>query len=831
LIRRTSINSISEIHKEKEMADFRRLFYALALVALLAGLTVPASAQAAPFQCIANAGVPPLIRAEGWTELVGDLTLNCTGGTPTPAGQIVQPVNISISISTNLTSRLLSGGLWSEALLIIDEPHSATNPTRPILNCGASGALDSGLSGPNVCSIVSTGNPVQTYDGTPNGYGFTIGGVGTAGTCTGGPSGGVPTTLPASGSYGCGRPNVWQGRLGTAQDPNQYNAISWLGVPLDPPGTSTNRTIRITNIRADAHTLGISAPGNFFLNTVQMGIQINGNTALSINNPQQTVADVVVGLVTSIKQTNFSFLQCVGEHYFGGGITGSVFAPGSTTPQTTVFTSTPGQTTGVSAFSNGVPQFSFTEGFGSSWKAKNIAHILASTNANAGNGNQVSTASYWTYDGFSSAAAGTLNYPKDFNQNVPGAIYNSESGFMYPGGVPAGCTALDTPSGDPSPNPPFGVGTVTVTATSQALSNSTCIANAGIADQGTRLQVTISNIPAGAFVLVPEAILLTNGTCNFTTILSCNSGVAVLVTTDASGAGAYSPVATGTAAGSALAASLTYTPLASSGMAVYEVIFADPFSIETAVVQALVAYQPNLNLNQPSPTTTAQAFGGFAPFYSSAAAHEPQPLPFQTSLPVPRFAPGTVPANPNFFNVNKCACDLLFPFVSAQAGYDTGIAIANTSMDNLGIAGNSAALQQFGGVEFWYYGTGNNGGTAPPAQCTNAASPGTCPAATTVPAGQILTYVLSSGGGSIGSGANGLDNRANGFSGYIIAQAQFQYCHAYAFITAVGAGPLSQAVSEGYLGLILDNSSFNCNSGAKVAGLCRTGQSAENLVH
>ncbi len=281
----------------------------------------------------------------------------------------------------------------------------------------------------------------------------------------------------------------------------------------------------------------------------------------------------------------------------------------------------------------------------------------------------------------------------------------------------------------------------------------------------------------------------------------------------------------------------TYTPLASSGMAVYEVIFADPFSIETMVtIAAVVAYAPALNLNQPSPTTTSQAFGGFAPFYSSAAAHEPQPLPFQTSLPVPRFAPGTVPANPNYFNVNKCACDLLFPFVSAQAGYDTGIAIANTSMDNLGTAGNSAALQQFGGVEFWYYGTGNNGGTAPPAQCTNTSSPGTCPSNVSatnpiVAAGQILTYVLSSGGGSIGSGANGLDNRANGFSGYIIAQAQFQYCHAYAFITAVGAGPLSQAVSEGYLGLILDNSSFNCSSGAKVAGLCRTGQSAENLVH
>jgi hypothetical protein len=313
-------------------------------------------------------------------------------------------------------------------------------------------------------------------------------------------------------------------------------------------------------------------------------------------------------------------------------------------------------------------------------------------------------------------------------------------------------------------------------------------------------------------------------------------------------------VYTGTSAGTALT---TYSPLASSGMAVYEVIFADPFSIEQTIVTAIVAYSPNLNLNQPDPTKTAQVFGGFAPFYSSAAAHEPQPLPFPNgvNLPVPRFSPGQVPANPNFFDVNKCSCNLLFPFVSAQAGYDTGIAIANTSMDNLGTGGNSAALAQFGGVQFWYYGTGNNGGTAPPTQCTNIASPGTCPtpspaSATTlvgqVPAGQILTYVLSSGGGAIGTGGNGLDPRANGFSGYIIAQAQFQYCHAYAFITAVGAGPLSQAVSEGYLGLILDNKSWNCQvlsgtlgtgssalSGSFTAagGLCRTNQSAENLVH
>ena len=43
---------------------------------------------------------------------------------------------------------------------------------------------------------------------------------------------------------------------------------------------------------------------------VQAQISINGNTSLSINNPQQTVAYVAVGLITSDEQTNFGFLQC-----------------------------------------------------------------------------------------------------------------------------------------------------------------------------------------------------------------------------------------------------------------------------------------------------------------------------------------------------------------------------------------------------------------------------------------------------------------------------------------------------------------------------------------
>jgi len=141
------------------MADFRKWIYALAVVALLAGFTMPASAQ---IQCNTASGVPPTVRAEGYTELMGDLILNCSGGVPTGSGAAVPKVDIQIFLSTNVTSRLLtnSGVIFDEALLIFDEPNSPTNPNRPIFACGGNsvptnasmsgGAPDVGPQGPGV---------------------------------------------------------------------------------------------------------------------------------------------------------------------------------------------------------------------------------------------------------------------------------------------------------------------------------------------------------------------------------------------------------------------------------------------------------------------------------------------------------------------------------------------------------------------------------------------------------------------------------------------------------------------------------------------------------
>src|SRR5262249_19701559 len=126
-------------------------------------------------------------------------------------------------------------------------------------------------------------------------------------------------------------------------------------------------------------------------------------------------------------------------------------------------------------------------------------------------------------------------------------------------------------------------------------------------------------------------------------------------------------------------------------------------------------------------------------------------------------------------------------------GFDTGIAISNTSLDPFG------TVPQAGLVTLNYY----QPGTPPPAQTTNAVVPG----------GAYVAFTLS-GGGNFGIAAT------PGFQGYIIASAQFQFCHAFAYISAQGALPTTPGASEGYLGIVLDKPTIN-----------RTGQDGEVQAH
>src|SRR5581483_7962169 len=118
------------------MADFRKWLLAFAVVALLLGTGIPATAQVTTpqFACSAAAGVTPLVRSQGLTELMGDIQIFCSGGTRTAAGQPIPRYDIRVGLNTNVTSRIYSATVvghdhpsvdytWTEGILMIDEPH------------------------------------------------------------------------------------------------------------------------------------------------------------------------------------------------------------------------------------------------------------------------------------------------------------------------------------------------------------------------------------------------------------------------------------------------------------------------------------------------------------------------------------------------------------------------------------------------------------------------------------------------------------------------------------------------------------------------------------
>jgi hypothetical protein len=123
-----------------------------------------------------------------------------------------------------------------------------------------------------------------------------------------------------------------------------------------------------------------------------------------------------------------------------------------------------------------------------------------------------------------------------------------------------------------------------------------------------------------------------------------------------------------------------------------------------------------------------------------------------------------VPARP-LANVVACACNLKFVYVTNKAGFDTGIVIANTTLDPYGTAG------QAGTVTLFFYGQDI---PSPPRLTTPV-----------IPPGGSFTGVLS--------------ELAPDFQGYIIAIANFQFCKGYAFI----ADQEFANIAHGYTALVI----------------------------
>jgi hypothetical protein len=642
------------IYKEKEMADFRRLFTALALVALFVGL---ASAQGGvnggggTMACATTTTVTPTVRSEGFTELVGDVVLNCTGGTVVGFGSQIPQANITVFLNTQVTSRILntSSSNASEALLLIDEPGSATvsgyGPSLPQIPCATplSGCVQfAGNTGANIgvpsstCTALSAACPVPA---------FTTG------------------------------QNVFQGVV-------SGNSVTFFGVPILPPSTTGSRIYRITNIRANANGIsgGGPTPGS-----ITGSISISPSNAFTINQFTFTLAAVQQGLTTSLRNSTdtsgggvVNFNQCSSTSFNTSGAAGIV---------------------------------RFTENFPTAFKTRTALV----------NGNTSTTSSFT-------------------GQNIPGQVYNSESGFTAP-----------------------------------YVANGSTIA--GLSDWGTRLKAVFTNIPSGVSIYVSTVNVVGLTTAAPTalgnpvaqqviseTVPDANGNLALTTPTNITSAGAvpYSQV----------------TIVNGTGVAVWEVIQNNYTTNQNLDFGMYISYSASPQTNTPAAGPMSVNLS-YAPTPTAAFAAASATDPTKVGI-IPRFA-DTSSAR-TFAQINICQTVLLFPFVTTATGFETGLAIANTTQDPFGTNAQTGAC-----TLNWYQ--AGTGGTNPAASTTPA-----------IPGGTVYSTLASN---ATNAGAN--------FTGYMFAVCNFQYAHGYAAITDVGA----RGIFTSYLALVVPTGTGTRTSSAE----------------
>jgi hypothetical protein len=296
------------------------------------------------------------------------------------------------------------------------------------------------------------------------------------------------------------------------------------------------------------------------------------------------------------------------------------------------------------------------------------------------------------------------------------------------------------------------------------------LAGGNVASAGTIVQVVFSNIPSVDTLYVPVSITADqNAPAAVPPVLA---GTLTLVASPSTltpvAASTSTSAAAGTAALTASAGSATayylFTPNTNSSQVT------ETFSIPSYIVQSA---------NTVAATSTAMtAQASFAPVGSTQ---------------IPNFVVGPSSTTVTLSAFTQCTTSLLFPFVTNQLGFDTGLAIANTSTDPFGSRG--AGGTQSGTCTLNFYGAG-----APtPASVTTA----------NVPSGTVFTQVLS--------------GVAAGFQGYIIAQCQFQFAHGFAFITD-GVG-VNGGLSQGYLaGVIPDTNQVKRTTANPIGSVTAVGQ-------
>lgn len=282
-------------------------------------------------------------------------------------------------------------------------------------------------------------------------------------------------------------------------------------------------------------------------------------------------------------------------------------------------------------------------------------------------------------------------------------------------------------------------------------------ANEGVgATTGTQVRFVLANIPAGVAVWVPNAAITTgaNTLTPGTGIGTTNLDLTTVTTTytaatgDTAYAGNYGQV---------------------TGEFFYTVTGDSINSVDTLNIPVIVKFTA---ASSSVGTGTATVQGTLGPIATSS---------------FPRFV-ATGPTV-NLFSTSPCSTSLLYPYVTNVTGFDTGVAIVNTSADPSAFN----TVNQAGTCTLSFYGRNAEDSTAPLPSAVTTGS---------IAAGKLFAWSLNNGGDAAALSRTG-------FQGYVIAQCNFQLAHGYAFISDNGA----KTIAHGYLALVL-----NQNSGSRVSG-------------
>jgi len=343
------------------------------------------------------------------------------------------------------------------------------------------------------------------------------------------------------------------------------------------------------------------------------------------------------------------------------------------------------------------------------------------------------------------------------------------------------------------------------------------VTHVGEATTGTNLLLRFSNIPTGVSIYVTKQNVLTGtsevgGTPVITASNSADAGSNLM---SCSGADTNQPAIKVTLSGGA-------------GQVAWVVDSIDSSYQHQKIISfgVAISYVPDTAIDSPGLTGTppGQVNGSIAPLSAKDYATPIASLTTTGDTALPRFR--DTKKGSDIFVIVPCVTNILFPYVTIKAGFDTGIALVNTSKDDPVLETKT----QHGYCTMYYF-DGKTDGTTPHPQKT-------CD----IPGGGMTTFSMMTQGGIPNQTcpppeSNEITTNQPvpiGWQGYAIASCRFQFGRGYAFISDRNIPGLG---SQGYLPLILpactNGRSPNALDGQPRRGIfgIRWDDCGEGLIH